>query len=482
MKVLKQTLLYLLAFVLLTNVQLYSQSKKATGEIFSPEIKSSLTNKQLKYLNYEKSKKVELFKLVKTQSEIKNASSISLDIFGKEIIFDINETRTNRDNSISLVGFNEKYEFFMTIDGSDITANIIYGDKTYAIVPLGNKMHYLIEIDLLKYKHEEEPKMIESFKEDKNVLEKSLQILTSNSDVDILVAYTPAASSAVSNMSTLINNAISQINSSFIEGGVHVTYHLVHSTEINIVEGTKNSTEILDEFDSNPTIISLRNEYLADLCFLITNTDSVSGAAWQVSNPTPWTSFLGFAIGNYNFVRDYKTFSHETGHNFGALHNIEEDPSPGYKHGYLNTSADFCTIMSYPSTNFSQRKNIWSDPYNTYNGYSRGVVGTSENVRWLNEQRGDIENYRTFQTSGIISSDHHWRRDIVLTDNVYVDAVLTLESDCSVDLNGFFIKINSGSIIQESGSTISGLGAYLKYYSTLKGYFPTIQSAIDNAS
>lgn len=224
--------------------------------------------------------------------------------------------------------------------------------------------------------------------------------------------------------------------------------------------------------------MSLRNQYRADLCFLITYSSNVSGAAWPVSNPTPWTSYLGFAIGNYDYVRDNKTFSHETGHNFGALHNLEEPNTTysGYKHGYLNESANFCTIMSYWTTSPSQRKNIWSDPYNTWSGYSRGVVDTSENVRWLNDQRADIVSYRTFQTSGTITSAHHWRRDITLTGNVTVTSTLTIESDCNVDLAGYSILSNGGTIILESGATINP-DIRLQSGSTLVGLYPTINSA-----
>jgi hypothetical protein len=479
MKSRRQILTYLLfAFFLLINAQLYSQSQKAIGKIFSPEIESNLSLEQMKYFNYEKNKetnkKVKLLKLIITQTELMSASSIIFDIFGNEISFKIKEIRTNRDSSISLIGQTNGNELYLTIAKNDITASLTIDNRIYAIVPIGNKIHSLLEIDLSKYKPEEEPIMIEDFEEGQNNLQKAQQILTSDSDVDILVAYTPAASSVVSNMSTLINNAISQINSSFSEGGIGVTYHLACSTEVNIIEGNKSSAEILDEFDSNITVTSLRDEYRADLCFLITNSPNVSGRGYTPPNPTPWTSSSGFAIGNYDYVRDNKTFSHETGHNFGAHHNLEAPNMSylGYKHGYLNVSADFCTIMAYWTTSPSQRKNIWSDPYNTWGVHARGVVDTSENVRWLNDQRADIESYRTFQTSGTISSNHHWRRDISLIGDVQVNATLTIESDCNVNLNGYSIRCTGSGIIKKYGN-VSGYTNYAKYGSNYKGFFPS---------
>lgn len=284
MKATNQSLVYLLiTLFLLISVKLFSQSKIVDEKIFSSYVESKLTVEQMKYYkdekNNEANKKVKLFKLTKTPSELSNAATIYFDIFDKEYYFKITETKTNRDESISLVGLTNGNELFLTIDGNDITASLSIDNKTYTIIPIGDKIHVLLEIDSSKYKPEEEPLKVKELKEDKDVIEMGEQIPSGDSDVDILVAYTPAASSVVSNMSTLINNAISQANYSFNEGGIDVTYHLVHNTEINIIEGTKNSETILNEFRNNSTISSLRNKYRADLCFLITNSDSVSGIA-----------------------------------------------------------------------------------------------------------------------------------------------------------------------------------------------------------
>ncbi|MBU0558768.1 MAG: hypothetical protein KKD86_17315 [Bacteroidetes bacterium] len=57
MKTSKQTLIYLLALFFVMNVQIYSQSRKAIGKIFSSEIESKLSVEQMNYLLKIKFKK-----------------------------------------------------------------------------------------------------------------------------------------------------------------------------------------------------------------------------------------------------------------------------------------------------------------------------------------------------------------------------------------------------------------------------------------
>ena len=91
------------------------------------------------------------------------------------------------------------------------------------------------------------------------------------------------------------------------------------------------------------------------------------------------------------------------------------------------------------------------------------------------------------QTSGTLSENQIWVENldgtIYLAGGLLIPSGknLTIKSSATVNLNSNFIKSTGGSIVQESGSTITGLKAYLKYYSTLKGFFPSVASAISNA-
>lgn len=78
----------------------------------------------------------------------------------------------------------------------------------------------------------------------------------------------------------------------------------------------------------------------------------------------------------------------------------------------------------------------------------------------------------------VLSGTQTLTEDILIPTGV----TLTIKSGATVNLNGKYIKSTGGTIVQESGSTISGLQAYLKSGSTLRGYFPTLSSAVDNSS
>lgn len=115
MNKLMKTVFCLLTVAFLLSVQLYSQSKLVMSQVFKSKTEQDLSRKQLKYYQFEKEKKTvkrsEVFEFVKTQTELDNVSSISMDIFDELVNFDIKEIQTNNDGSIFLVGFNEKYEF-----------------------------------------------------------------------------------------------------------------------------------------------------------------------------------------------------------------------------------------------------------------------------------------------------------------------------------------------------------------------------------
>jgi hypothetical protein len=68
-----------------------------------------------------------------------------------------------------------------------------------------------------------------------------------------------------------------------------------------------------------------------------------------------------------------------------------------------------------------------------------------------------------------------------LTQNVVINDSWAFNSGTNVNLNGYSIVTTGGSITVNSGATISGLKTYLKSGTTIKGLFPSIQSAINYA-
>ena len=86
-------------------------------------------------------------------------------------------------------------------------------------------------------------------------------------------------------------------------------------------------------------------------------------------------------------------------------------------------------------------------------------------------------------TSGTMSSSESWYTSVTLLDNVTVPSgvTLTINPSAVVNLNGHNLLLSGGSIIIESGANVNYLAKLKNSYNTLKGYYPTIESAISDA-
>lgn len=387
-----------------------------------------------------KFKKLKLVKL--TNLDFLNSRKIDFKLFNDTLYnFAINKLRKLDSVSYSFSSHNGSNFFSCVIRNGEITGTIQVNNKQYSIIPLGDSLHAIIEVDYSKLKPEASPIIIEN----KNQMHKSSSVQsTGQSTIDVLVAYTPAAANAVSDIVGLIQNAITSANSSFTADDIDIEYNLVHTMELNYSEGTKTMNQILSDFRTNTTIQNVRNEYSADLCFLVTNRDDISGIAYLLENPSGQSDYA-YAVANYNRVRDTYTLAHETGHNLGAKHDTLADNSPGYNHGFRYTSGQWCTIMSYYTT--ETRQNFWSDPYKTYQGVTRGNTTYADNERKLNENRSTVASFREPQLSGTlthnetiagraytISSDFTVASGVTLT--ISPGATLTFGSNVKLTING----------------------------------------------
>ncbi len=472
----------ILVLSMLQNATAQSFSKSVTVFARSSRTSAELSSKELIKIRSNEFKSTLLLELKSNANLISVAKIIDFEVESVFHNFIITKKSINPDNSYTLIGKENDNEMYLTAAGNNISVNLSIGEKRYTIIPLENGLHLLAEVSLSVYKNEEESVSINVLSGETNLFPENKNT-AAKTDVDILVAYTPAAEANASNLNAIIANSIAEANQSFVNSGINLEYHLVHTKRINYTEGSKDNSTVLNDFSNNAEIKEIRNEYRADLCFLVTNGTNISGCAYWHPDPSASTSHTGYGIGNYNRIRDTRTLAHETGHNFGCMHNIEIASSSGYNHGYLCEPGNFCTIMAYYTTSSRMRKNYWSDPTNTYNSRPLGIADESDNVRWIKNQKTDIEDYRKFQVCNTISSNHRWRRNIKLTGDVLIasGACLTIESGSSVDLNGRFIKSTGGSIIIESGANVNYKGLVKNISGTVRGLYSTIQSGIDNA-
>jgi len=88
----------------------------------------------------------------------------------------------------------------------------------------------------------------------------------------------------------------------------------------------------------------------------------------------------------------------------------------------------------------------------------------------------------TYTTSGALSSSETWWTPVTLSGNVTVPSgkTLTITSNGSINLNGYYIK-STGGMITNNG-TVNPSNIRVEQSSTLKGFYPSISSALNNAS
>ncbi len=253
-------------------------------------------------------------------------------------------------------------------------------------------------------------------------------------------------------------------------------YNLVKIVKLTYYEGTHTAEYIWADFATNSTIANLRNEFNADLCFLVFNSSSYTGYAKIPPNddPNSSTSNIGFAVGNISKVKKIFTLAHETGHNFGAHHDVDHDPGAYYNNGYIAPKNAWGRIMSYVVDPENKRLNIWSNPNKNHNGIPTGNTNAN-NDQWLNEQKQDIANYRKPLLPGILTySQILVGRTYQLTGNVYIPSskYLKITSSAKLNLTDYYVKSTGGTIIVENG--VTNYFVKLKSGSTIKALYTTV--------
>jgi len=84
-------------------------------------------------------------------------------------------------------------------------------------------------------------------------------------------------------------------------------------------------------------------------------------------------------------------------------------------------------------------------------------------------------------TSGTLTNNEKWQGTVNLTGNVIVPSGKTLLIDgAAINLNGYYIKSTGGTIT--NNGTVDPDEIRVEQSSTLKGYYPTVSSALNNAS
>jgi hypothetical protein len=242
------------------------------------------------------------------------------------------------------------------------------------------------------------------------------------SQIDVLVAYTPAARAAAggtSSMLSQVNLAIAETNTGYQNSGVVQRLRLTAAVEVGYTE----SGDIGVDLDRVTIpgdgyidgVHALRDTYEADLVSLITETPGspYCGVAWLMAGNNPGFESYAFSVVELGCMTGYYSFGHELGHNMGLNHARSDPTGSGayaYSYGYKNPSNLFRTVMAYccgyPScTSGCPRVLHFSNPNVMYGGNPTGISEASPssayNALSLNNTRVTVANWRQSSTASI---------------------------------------------------------------------------------
>jgi peptidyl-Asp metalloendopeptidase len=220
--------------------------------------------------------------------------------------------------------------------------------------------------------------------------------------IDILVAYTSSAQSASGDIDSLIDLAIAEMNQGLANSGINVQARLVGKIGVNYNESTRTYPQMdadlvaggaAGEMDK---VHTERDATGADVVVMLVNNSAFCGRAASIGGGAD----QAFVAVHYACATGNYSFAHEIGHLVGTRHDLAQDSTSGYAHGFTNQSATagFRTIMSYacPATNpCDPRINYWSSPSLSYGGVTIGSATQQDNARVWRERASTVSNFRS---------------------------------------------------------------------------------------
>lgn len=294
------------------------------------------------------------------------------------------------------VAFDPANSVTLVRDGNFVTGNIRVHGQLYAVRPLFDGRHAVVEVDESKMPADhDEAAYRRLFAEAVKSIAPS-KAVTANTVVRALVNYTSAANNATPSMSSLINLAVSETNQGYANSNVAITLQLAGTGLVSYSETGNFSTELSRYRGTSDgymdSIHTQRNSVAADVAVLIVNGSAACGIGYLNSSAS-----TAFSVVARTCATGYYSFAHEIGHNFGANHDpANASGSPySYGHGYQRPTNGWRTIMAYACSGAScTRINYWSNPNKTYNGVAMGTTSTHNNARVLNQRAATVAAFR----------------------------------------------------------------------------------------
>lgn len=224
--------------------------------------------------------------------------------------------------------------------------------------------------------------------------------------IDVAIFYSLNARSQLASdaaMETEAASAITLANTAYTNSQVDLQIRLVYlgvtdaepsnnySTNLNLLANSGDGV-----YDDVPT---LRNQFNADIVTLmLTNNPDLCGLAFVIANPSsPGFDQLGYNVVNRLCILN-QSYTHELGHNMGALHDPANSGSSvgafSYSFGHRfvgNSAAQYRTVMGLGT---GTRIQHFSNPSVLFDGVATGIEGAADNAQTILNTSEHIANFR----------------------------------------------------------------------------------------
>ncbi len=287
----------------------------------------------------------------------------------------------------------QQSEITLAFKDEVMSGNIRADGLFYQIRYTESGLHFVYEIDQQAFPEDAEPLVPDGLPSEPEAgAAGDMLAQDSCTDIDVMVVYTDdarAAAGGATAMNELIDIAISETNTGYANSGISQRMDLVYTAEVSYDETSFNWDTTLNRLTGKTDgymdeVHTLRDTYKADAVVLIVNNTAYCGIAWVMRTLSASFESSAFSVVSRSCATGYYSLAHETGHNFGSMHDRANSSFPGvfdYSYGYQAPDGTFRTVMAYAEgcPGSCPRINYWSNPDVYYGGQPTGVIYTASN-------------------------------------------------------------------------------------------------------
>jgi len=214
--------------------------------------------------------------------------------------------------------------------------------------------------------------------------------------VTMLVIFTPKAVDQLGRRryDSLARHNVDLLNTAFRNSGIDGDARLAAVAVVDLGITHLDASDALHVLLADPRIHQLQVRWQADLVSAVLTEREASGVCGIARVLTKGNYGPGFADQAYNIVVDDcfengRTFIHEAGHNFGAMHDPDNAPPPSYlvnpfAYGH-GVDGHFYTVMAYRTACVDcGLVSVFSNPLRRVGGVPTGIHNRRDNALHIN--------------------------------------------------------------------------------------------------